>query len=107
MKEIEGWGWFGSSAPGPTAEDDPAVADLAVCFARCFRGADGERVLAHLKSLTVERPLGPGASDAVLRHAEGQRQLFFHIQALVERGRAGGLTGLRTPPHFSRKERGP
>ena len=90
MKDFEGWDWFAPSAAEPLAADDPAVADLAVCFARCFRGTDGERVLAHLRGLTVERPLGPGASDAVLRHAEGQRQLVFHIQALVERGRGGG-----------------
>lgn len=58
-------------------------------FARCFRGPDGDLVLAHLKTSTLERALGPNASDAALRHLEGQRQLFVTIRTLIERGRHG------------------
>ncbi|MBL6932916.1 MAG: hypothetical protein ISR45_08215 [Rhodospirillales bacterium] len=61
--------------------------ELALCFARCFRSADGELVLQHLRAMSTERILGPGASDALLRHVEGQRQLVSHIYALIERGR--------------------
>lgn len=83
-----GWGWFESAARH--AETDGG-GDIAIAFARCFRGADGERALAYLKSLTVDRVLGPGASDAVLRHLEGQRALVVHLIGLVERGRHGAL----------------
>lgn len=58
-----------------------------VAFARCFAGADGERALAHLARITVERALGPEASDASLRDLEGQRRLYHHILGLIERGR--------------------
>ena len=65
----------------------PAGNDLAQAFARCFRGSDGERVLAHLRRLTVERRLSPDCSEAELRHLEGQRHLVAYIGLLAERGR--------------------
>ncbi|WP_430396957.1 hypothetical protein [Ferrovibrio sp.] len=67
----------------------PAEDDLVLAFARCFRGRDGERVLGHLRRLTLERRLGPDCSEAELRHLEGQRHLAAYIAQLVERGRHG------------------
>ena len=51
-----------------------------------FSSPDGQRVLEHLRKLTLERSLGPGASDALLRHLEGQRHLFAYIAALIAQG---------------------
>ncbi|NQU57151.1 MAG: hypothetical protein HQ513_07940 [Rhodospirillales bacterium] len=65
---------------------------MALSFARCFRGPDGARVLKHLQAMSLEQAMGPSASDAMLRHLEGQRQLVTHILALIERGR--GPSGL-------------
>ena len=83
-----GWAWFEPIS----GDDDGDAADpgLAAAFARCFRGDDGGRVIAHLKAVTLERVLGPAASDAQLRHAEGQRQLVAYVNALIERGRRAG-----------------
>lgn len=78
-----GWDWFG---PLPAAPD-PATDPTARAFARCFAGAEGERAIMHLRGLTLERHLGPEASDAMLRHLEGQRHLVAHILALIARGR--------------------
>lgn len=61
--------------------------DVAKCFARCFRGADGERALAHLKAQTLDLAAGPDTPDGRLRHLEGQRFLVRSIINLVERGR--------------------
>ncbi|MCP5367665.1 MAG: hypothetical protein H6907_11455 [Hyphomicrobiales bacterium] len=89
-----GWDWLEpwQAAPADDAPRDAGDAgrELAGAFARCLRGRDGERVLGHLRALTRDRALGPGAPDAVLRHLEGQRQLVAHVLALVERGRQGG-----------------
>lgn len=63
--------------------------DLAMAFARCFRGQDGERVLQHLRRLTIERRLAPDCSEAELRHLEGQRHLVAYMGQLVSRGRFG------------------
>ncbi|MEI6558956.1 MAG: hypothetical protein WCO00_11165 [Rhodospirillaceae bacterium] len=78
-----GWSWL-TAAPMTGAGDE-----LAAAFARCFTGADGARVLQHLRVVTLERSLGPDAPDTALRHLEGQRQLVQAINALVARGRAG------------------
>ena len=61
--------------------------DLAQAFARCFRSADGRRVIGHLRQTTLDRVLGPAASDSLLRHQEGQRQLVARMLALIERGK--------------------
>lgn len=63
--------------------------DMAACFARCFRGADGERALGYLRRLTIERRLAPDAGEAELRHLEGQRHLAALIAQLVARGKFG------------------
>ncbi|MEI6987319.1 MAG: hypothetical protein WCK65_14450 [Rhodospirillaceae bacterium] len=81
-----GWAWL-SVAPVV-----PGSNDLATAFARCFGDEDGQRVLGHLRALTLERTLGPDAPDNALRHLEGQRQLVLAIQTLVARGRAGPIS---------------
>ncbi len=78
-----GWGWF---EPPPPPENGHRQA-LARAFARAFSGADGELALSHLRALTLERCLGPDASDQALRCLEGQRLLAAHILSLVEQGR--------------------
>ena len=66
-----------------------AAGDLTAAFARCFRGSDGDRVLAHLRRITIERRPAPDCSDAELRHLEGQRHLAAYIAQLVARGQFG------------------
>ena len=63
-----------------------AMRSITTAFAKCFTSPDGQRVLEHLRKLTLERSLGPGASDALLRHLEGQRHLFAYIAALIAQG---------------------
>lgn len=89
MVERAGWDWL--ETPPPTGPIPAAAAgtDPAPSFARCFAGGDGERVLAVLRAMTLDRALGPDAPEAALRHLEGQRQLVATILALVARGRAG------------------
>ena len=61
--------------------------DLARCFARCFRGSDGDRAIAHLRAVTLDIAAGPDMPDARLRHLEGQRFMVRNIINLIERGR--------------------
>lgn len=84
-----GWDWFDSPAAA-NPENLEAERQLSLAFARCFQDRDGDRVLAYLKATTLERVLGPGAPDNVLRHLEGQRQLVAHIATLIQRGQDGG-----------------
>jgi len=56
-------------------------------FARVFSSNDGRAVLAHLRRITIERVLGPNATDAELRGLEAQRALVHQIEQLSERGK--------------------
>ena len=79
-----GWSWFDTGAD-PT-EEAPDV-ELCRVFARCFAGRDGQRVMAHLARTILDRRLPPSASDAALRHLEGQRCAVAGLVAMIERGR--------------------
>ena len=60
--------------------------DIALAYAKCFATVEGKRVLQHLRTITINRTLGPSAPDSLLRHMEGQRQLVSYVAALVQRG---------------------
>ncbi|MFC7334733.1 hypothetical protein [Rhodocista pekingensis] len=79
-----GWPWPVLPAAAPPVES----LELARACARLFAGSDGQRLLAHLRRLTLGRALGPEAGDAALRHLEGQRALVLHLETLAARGRA-------------------
>lgn len=80
MTPPRGWAWFADTGA-------PAPADAPLFVARCFSTPDGRRTLDLLKAMTLERATGPEASDATLRHLEGQRCLVALLLALVARGR--------------------
>ncbi len=61
--------------------------EIERAFARVFSTNAGIMILEHLRSMTVERTLGPNATDAELRTLEGQRALIRHIETLISRGR--------------------
>jgi hypothetical protein len=82
-----GWAWFAAHDAAP-ADSGPGERELGRAFGRCFAGPDGEMVLDHLKRMTLDRRLPPNASDAELRHLEGQRHAVAHILAMVARGSA-------------------
>ncbi len=77
-----GWAWF-------DAPDRPAEPDREVCrsFLACFAGANGEATLAHLRRVFLDQRLPPSATDAELRHVEGQRSVVAYVLALLERAR--------------------
>ena len=77
-----GWGWF---EPLPSATSLPD--ELCRAAAACFTGHDGDTLLRHLQRAFLARRLPPTASDAELRHVEGQRSVVAHLLTLIERGR--------------------
>ncbi len=91
QSSVSGWLW-GIDAPGQkrgAPHGEAGSIDIAALAARCFKGTDGDRLLAYLRNLCINRALGPEAGDAQLRHLEGQRQLVVHLTSLIERGRHG------------------
>jgi hypothetical protein len=85
--EARSWPWRESGSPDPAPEAGEDRAALARACARLFTHDDGRRLLAHLRAQTVGRHLGPEASDAALRHLEGQRALVAHLGRLIAEGR--------------------
>lgn len=61
--------------------------DLEQNYARTFSTAAGAAVLNHLRKITIERILGPDATDAQLRGLEAQRALVHQIEMMTERGK--------------------
>jgi hypothetical protein len=61
--------------------------ELDAAFARTFACSDGERVLAYLRSISIDNVTGPLATDCAVRHLEGQRYLFAIIDRAARRGR--------------------
>jgi hypothetical protein len=83
--ELVGWAWFEAHGGAPI---DPAETELCSAFARCFAGSDGRLIVDYLKRVILDRRLPPSATDAELRHLEGQRGAIAHLLAMVERGRS-------------------
>jgi hypothetical protein len=77
MTGTDGWAWFAEAGAVPP--------DAPEFLSRCFATPDGRRTLALLKTLTLERALGPESSDAALRHLEGQRRLVATLLVLAAR----------------------
>lgn len=50
--------------------------------ARALEDEAGQELLTYLRNVTLNRPLSPNATDAELRHMEGQRWL---VAMLIDR----------------------
>lgn len=61
-------------------------------FATTFREPAALKVLAYLKSITVNNLQGPGVTTEELRHLEGQRYLAALIERRIELGRRSAGT---------------
>jgi len=58
-------------------------------FARIFSGPDGAHALKYLRDITIERFLGPDATEPRLRDMESRRALVHQIEQMIERGKHG------------------
>lgn len=89
-----GWAWFSQGDPAQLhleSHVDGGI-ELLRAYARCFGTVDGDRVIAHLRAITLERVVGPDVSEAFLRHLEGQRYLVAFVCSLIKRGRNGAAS---------------
>ena len=55
-------------------------------YARTFSGASGRAVLAHLRTITIERIMGPNVTDEELRWWAAQNALVHQIENFIHRG---------------------
>ena len=66
-----------------TKEDDQIISRN---INSVFKTPNGSAVLKYLRSITIESVQGPNASDAELRHFEGQRYLVGLIERRINHG---------------------
>ncbi len=59
--------------------------ELEKQYARTFQTPSGRAVLQHLRQITLERTLGPNASDNELRWAEANRAFVRQIENMIAR----------------------
>lgn len=55
-------------------------------YVRTFSSSSGKQVLAHLRSVTVERILGPNVTNDELRWWAAQNALVHQIENMIKRG---------------------
>ena len=60
--------------------------DIEKQYARTFAGTSGRLVLAHLRSMTIERKWGSNVSDDDLRWWAAQSALVHQIENLIKKG---------------------
>lgn len=77
-EEPLGWSWFTAEPPTALTDDD-----LAKAVQACFAGRNGDIVIEHLRTTFLDRRVAPTASDAELRHVEGQRAAIASLLRLA------------------------
>jgi hypothetical protein len=59
--------------------------DIEKQYARTFQTPSGRAVLQHMRKITIERNLGPNATNDELRWIESQRAFVRQIESFVAR----------------------
>jgi hypothetical protein len=72
----------------PTAASSEAV-ELLACARAALGGDAGAHLLRHLERRYLGHALSPSASDAELRHLEGQRSVVLYLHHLIATARRG------------------
>ncbi len=68
---------------------DEAEKRINEALALCFSGANGEFALKYLRSITIERVMGPNFDPNSLAHIEGQRFIVGIIEQRIKRAQQG------------------
>ncbi len=61
--------------------------DIEKQYARTFATPSGNQVLIHLRSITLERIIGPNVSNEDLRWWAAQNALVHQIENLINKGK--------------------
>lgn len=62
------------------------MSDIEKHYARTFAGPSGKQVLAHMRSMTIERVMGPNVTNDDLRWWAAQTAFVHQIENLIQRG---------------------
>jgi len=80
-------GWDGLS---PAEVEQPKAEDLDIVYAKAFKTAEGQKVLSHLREITIEQPTWVPGEDASFGYArEGMAELVRMIEKRIRRSENG------------------
>jgi hypothetical protein len=75
-------GWEGLN---PAQNNTPKVDEIDLLYGKVFKSAEGQKVLSHLRSITIEQPSWHPGEDASYGYArEGMTELVRKIEKRVE-----------------------
>lgn len=85
MSEADGWEYF-ESTPAQNIEPD----DLDILYGRVFKSEEGQKVLHHLRQITIEQPSWHPGEDASYGYVRtGMAEIVRLIEKRVERSNNG------------------
>lgn len=84
---IEGWEGLN---PAFSDERKPEINDLDLLYGKCFKSAEGQKVLAHLRHITIEQPTWTPGEDASYGYVRtGMAEIVRMIEKRVNRSNDG------------------
>ena len=85
MSSPEGWdGLMQAQA------DAPKAADIDMIYGKVFKSAEGQKVLSHLRSITIEKPTwNPGEDSSFGYVRTGMAETVRMIEKRIERSNNG------------------
>lgn len=83
----EGWDTLNPAFQEP---DPPKASDLDILYGRVFKSEEGQRVLAHLRAITIELPAwNPGEDSSFGYVRTGMAEIVRLIEKRVNRSNNG------------------
>lgn len=80
----EGWEGWESLIPGLI--EKPKADDIDILYGKVFKSPEGQKVLNHLRNITIERPTWSPGEDPSLGYARsGAMEIVRMIEKRVER----------------------
>lgn len=80
-------GWDGLA---PAEVEAPKADELDIIYARAFSSEEGQKVLEHLRQITIEQPSWVPGEDASYGHArEGMCSIVRYIENRIRRSENG------------------
>tara|TARA_B100000085_G_scaffold268260_1_gene278577 strand:+ start:591 stop:842 length:252 start_codon:yes stop_codon:yes gene_type:complete len=81
----EGW-----DSLSPAENEQPQANKLDILYAKTFSSPEGQKVLEHLREVTIEQPSWQPGEDASFGHArEGMCNLVRYIEKRIRRSENG------------------
>jgi|TARA_R110000772_G_scaffold2405_1_gene8260 hypothetical protein len=80
-------GWEGLTQ---ATSDAPRAADIDILYGKVFKSTEGQRVLSHLRSITIEQPTWNPGEDASFGYVRtGMAEMVRIIEKRIERSNNG------------------